>query len=92
MSSWAGGWAGVIFIFSFYYMFQSILNTFVLGLFFGREKLIIFMDRGTPPPRGKFQENNYSFKPFLNPILTKTMKIYQKLEFFMQWEWENWNC
>ena len=42
-----------------YYMFQSILNTFAFGYFFGVKKLIIFTDGGYPPPlRGKFRENN----------------------------------
>ena len=46
---------GVIFISLLYYMFQSILNTFVFGYFFGGKKLIIFTDGGY---RGKFLENN----------------------------------
>ena len=31
-----------------YYMFQSILNTFAFGYFFGVKKLIIFTDGGYP--------------------------------------------
>ena len=50
---------GVIFMSLLYYMFQSILNTFAFGYFFGGKKLIIFTDGGYPPPlRGKFRENN----------------------------------
>ena len=37
---------GVIFISLLYYMFQSILNTFVFGYSFGGENLIIFTDGG----------------------------------------------
>ena len=48
---------GVIFMSLLYYMFQSILNTFAFGYFFGVKKLIIFTDGG-PPLRGKFRENN----------------------------------
>ena len=49
-----------------YYMFQSILNTFAFGYFFGGKKLIIFTDEGYPPP---FAENsakiiNLIFDPF----------------------------
>jgi len=49
-----------------YYMFQSILNTFALGYFFGVKKLIILRMGGTPPP---FAENsakmvNLIFEPF----------------------------
>ena len=48
-----------------YYTFQSILNTFAFGYFFGGKKFIIFTDGGTSPPlRGKFRENNLIFKPF----------------------------
>ena len=48
-------------------MFQSILNTFVLGYFFGVKKLIIFTDGGYLPPR--FAENSTKiidliFEPF----------------------------
>ena len=35
------------------YMFQRILNTFAFGYFFGGKKLIIFTDRGYPPPSRK---------------------------------------
>ena len=35
---------GVIFMSLLYYMFQSILNTFGFGYFFGGKKLIIFTD------------------------------------------------
>ena len=57
---------GVIFMSLLYCMFQSILNTFAFGYFFGWKKLIIFMDGGYPPP---FAENsakiiNLIFEPF----------------------------
>ena len=41
---------GGIFMFLLFYMFQSILNTFVLGYLIGGKKLIIFTDGGYPPP------------------------------------------
>ena len=46
---------GGIFISLLYYMFQTILNTFSLGYFFGGKKLIIFTDGGyyLPPPSRK---------------------------------------
>ena len=51
-----GGWrvGGVIFMSLLYYMFQSILNTFAFGYFFGVKKLIIFTDGGYLPPRAAF--------------------------------------
>ena len=60
---------GVIFNSLNYYMFQSILNTFAFGYFFGGKKLIIFTDGGYPPP--PFAENsakiiNSIFEPFPN--------------------------
>ena len=65
-----GGWRGgvVIFMSLLYYMFQSILNTFGFGYFFGGKKIIIFTDGGYPPP---FAENsakiiNLIFEPFPN--------------------------
>ena len=45
----------VIFMSLLYYMFKSILNTFVFGYFFGVKKLIIFTDGGYPTP---FAENS----------------------------------
>ena len=58
---------GVIFMSLLYYMFQSILNTFAFGYFFGVKKLIIFTDGGYLPP--PFTENsakiiNLIFEPF----------------------------
>ena len=68
---WMSGWGEeggreVIFMSLLYYMFQSILNTFAFGYFFGGKKLIIFTDGGYPPP---FAENsakiiNLIFEPF----------------------------
>ena len=61
------GEGGVIFNSLLYYMFQSILNTFAFGYFFGGKKLIILTDGGYPPP--PFAENsakiiNLIFEPF----------------------------
>ena len=66
-----GGVAVAIFMSFFYYMFQSILNTFGLGYFFGGKKFIIFTDGGYPPP---FAENsakiiNLVFEPLPSPII-----------------------
>ena len=52
-----------------YYMFQSILNTYVFGYCFGGKKLVIFMDGGDPPPPPPLAENptkiiNLIFEPF----------------------------
>ena len=65
-----GGWERggvVIFMYILYYMFQSILNTFVFGYSFGGKKIIIFTDGGYLPP--PFTENsakiiNLIFEPF----------------------------
>ena len=47
---------GVAILMSFlYYIFQSILNTFHFGYFFGGKELIIFPDGGYPLP---FAENS----------------------------------
>ena len=61
---------GGIFMASLFYMFQSILNTFAFGYFFGGKKFIIFMDGGYPPP---FAENSakiniLNFEPFPNTV------------------------
>ena len=51
-----------------YYMFQSILNTFGLGYFFGGKKFIIFTEfsakggEGVPP----IHENNQFFADILD--------------------------
>ena len=55
-----------------YYMFQSILNTFAFGNFFGEKKIIIFTDGGYPTP--SFVENsakiiNLIFNPSLSEML-----------------------
>ena len=77
-----GRGGGVIFLSLLYYMFQSLLNTFVFGYCFGGEKLIIFMDGGYPPPP-PFAENsakiiNLIFEPFPN-IQQKTIDTIQAL-------------
>ena len=78
-----------------FYMFQSILNTFVLGYLIGGKKLIIFTDGGYPPP---FAENsakiiNLIFAPFpywatniykVPPTLEKeTMRLLKKIIFVL---------
>jgi len=53
LTFWLSGWGtggGVIFMSLLSYTFQSILNSFVFGYFFGGEQLIIFMDGGYSPP------------------------------------------
>ena len=63
-----GDRGGVVILMSLlYYMFQSILNTFAFGYFFGGKKLIIFTDGGNLSP--SFAENsakiiNLIFEPF----------------------------
>jgi len=52
-----------------YYMFQSILNTFAFGYFFGGKKIIIFTDGGYPPPLAKII--NWIFKPIPNRVWLK---------------------
>ena len=69
-----------------YFMFQSILNTFAFGYFFGGKKLIIFTEGGYPPPlRGKFRENILIFEPFPNRVSenfhhSHTFEIIRKLK------------
>ena len=62
-----GRGGGVIFMSLLFYMFQSILNTFVFGYLSGGKKLIIFTDGGYHPP--PFAENSAKiidliFEPF----------------------------
>ena len=64
-----GGRGGVVIFMSLlYYMFQSILNTFAFGHFFGVKKLIIFREGGEGGG-DPFTENsakiiNLIFEPF----------------------------
>ena len=56
---------GVIFMSLLYYMFQSILNTFAFGYFFGGKKLIIFTELFFAENSAKII--NLIFEPFPKP-------------------------
>ena len=77
MSMVGVGW--VFFMYLVFYMFQSILNIFVLFCFFWLEKLIIFMDWGAPPP--PFAEHSTKIiNLILNPSLTLFFKILLQIQ------------
>ena len=67
------------------YMFQSILNTFAFGYFFGGKKFIIFTVGGyPPPPPGKFRGNNQfnfltcSIDPVKDMLIFKPSKVHNR--------------
>ena len=66
----------VIFMFLLYYMFQSILNTFAFGYFFGVKKLIIFRGRGYPFAEDSAGMVGLVFEPF--PYLSLRNQVEQK--------------